>query len=95
MVQHYIAVLKPVRGGGWTAYFPDFMSCRADGTRIEMVVDRSKGAIAAELKQRVAAGGCVPTPLGVDAVRGDTVWATERGVDWSTAVTCLVEVDAG
>jgi len=93
MAQHYIVVLKPLRGGGWTAHFPDFEGCRADGTRIEMAINRAKVEISSVLSSLKASGSPAPEPLSFEVLRHDTPWAAERGIDWAAAVICLVEAD--
>ena len=91
---HFIAVLVPQPGGGWRAHFPDFPGCRAEGSRVEIAVaNASRVAInlVAELHSKRMS---VPAPRSLEDVRADTAWATERSVDWATAVISLVPINA-
>lgn len=92
MAQHYVVVLTLRPGNGWRAHFPDFPVCRAEGTRVEMAIDNAAQAMSEMIDGLHSQGAIVPPPRSYEDVRGDSAWAVEHGIDWSTAVITLVRM---
>jgi predicted RNase H-like HicB family nuclease len=78
----------PMKGSGWRAHFPDFPGCRAEGSRIEGTIDASYAEVVARLDRAAE----IPAPRSYEDVRADDAWATERGIDWSTAVVSFIRI---
>jgi predicted RNase H-like HicB family nuclease len=89
---HYIAVLVPAAGGGWRAYLPDFPGCKAEGATAESAMCNAATAAGALKRKLRDLGQTWPTPRSYNAVRGDIVWAEERGIDWSAATITLLKI---
>jgi predicted RNase H-like HicB family nuclease len=90
-MKHYIAVIVPRPDGTWRAHFPDFPGCRADGQSLEAATFASGNSainLACDLQRH---GQPPPEPQSYEEVRHHSNgWASERGIDWSTAVVSLV-----
>jgi hypothetical protein len=82
VAQHHIVVLVPKNEGGWRAHFPD----------LETSIDNAAGAAAEMTSGLRRQGAPLPSPRSYEEVRADDGWASERGIDWSTAVISLVRV---
>jgi predicted RNase H-like HicB family nuclease len=90
-MKHYLAVLAPLPDGSWRAHFPDFPGCRADGHSLEAATFASANSVinmACDLQRH---GRALPVPQSFEDVRHHSNgWASERGIDWSTAVVSII-----
>jgi predicted RNase H-like HicB family nuclease len=94
MSKHYIVVLVPRRGGAWRAHFPDFPGCRAEGSLVNEAIESAAHEVHLRIDQLKSSMKPIPSPRSYEEVRADTVWAAERGIEWSTAVISHVNVRA-
>lgn len=93
MSQHYIAILVPEDTGGWTVLFPDLPGCATHGPSVHQAIVTAADVASAWLVAARESGDTTPAPRSYEEIRGDDAWALDRGVDWSTAVISLVQVD--
>jgi predicted RNase H-like HicB family nuclease len=94
MTQHYLAILVPEDTGGWTVLFPDLPGCATHGPTVHEAIAAASDAASAWLAATRKSGDEKPAPRSYEDIRSDKVWALDRGIDWSTAVVSLVQVDA-
>jgi predicted RNase H-like HicB family nuclease len=94
MSTHYIAILVPEQSGGWSVIFPDLPGCATHGPSVHEAITAASGVASTWLAATRASGGAVPAPRSYEDIRSDNAWALDRGIDWSTAVVSLVQVDA-
>jgi predicted RNase H-like HicB family nuclease len=92
MFTHFIAVLVPERGGGWSVLFPDLPGCATRGKSVPEAITTAADAATAWLGASREQGEDIPAPRSYEDIRGDDAWARDRGVDWSTAVISLIQV---
>lgn len=92
MPRHYLAVLVPMADRTWRAHLPDFPTCEADGSLVESSLAGASAAASQAAGQLVAQGAPLPTRRTYEAIRSHSAWATERGVDWNSAVICVVDL---
>jgi predicted RNase H-like HicB family nuclease len=92
MPRHYLAVLVPMADRTWRAHLPDFPTCGADGSLVESLLAGARAAASRAAGQLVAQGVPLPTRRSYEAIRSHSAWATERGVDWNSAVICIVDL---
>lgn len=92
MTIHFVAILVPEPGGGWSVLFPDLAGCATHGSSVHEAIAKASDAAASWLVATHKQGGDIPAPRCYEDVRGDDTWASDRGVDWSTAVVSLVPV---
>lgn len=92
MLRHYLAVLVPTADRTWRAYLPDFPSCGADGRLLELSLAEARDAVSHVVGQLVAQGMPLPTRRSYEAIRSHSAWAAERGIDWDSALICVVDV---
>jgi predicted RNase H-like HicB family nuclease len=90
--KYYIAVLVPRREGGWRAHFPDFPGCRAEGPRIEGVIERAGNLVSTMIEGLRKGNAPIPEPRNLEAIRTDEQWAIDRAIDWSKAVVGIVAI---
>jgi hypothetical protein len=76
----------------WRAHLPDFPTCGADGGLVESSLAGARAAASQAAGQLVAQGVSLPTRRSYEAIRSHSAWATERGVDWNSAVICVVDL---
>ena len=94
MSTHYIAILVPEKGGGWSVLFPDLPGCATHGPSVHEAITTASGVASAWLAATRKSGDLTPAPRSYEDIRADNAWALDRGIDWSTAVVSLVQVDA-
>ena len=94
MSTHYIAILVPEKGGGWSVLFPDLPGCATHGPSVHEAITTAAGVASAWLAETRKSGDQTPAPRSYEDIRSDSAWALDRGIDWSTAVVSLVQVDA-
>ena len=92
MPRHYLAVLVPMADRTWRAHRPDLPTCGADGGLVESSLAGARAAASQAAGQLVAQGVSLPTRRSYEAIRSHSAWATERGVDWNSAVICVVDL---
>lgn len=92
MPRHCLAVLVPMADRTWRAHLPDFPACGADGSLVESSLAGARAAASQAAGQLVARGIPLPTRRSYEAIRSHSAWATERGVDWNSAVICVVDL---
>lgn len=92
MPRHYLAVLVPMADHTWRAHLPDFPSCGADGRLVELSLAEARDAVRHAVGQLVAQGMPLPTRRSYEAIRSHSAWATERGIDWNSALICVVDL---
>jgi predicted RNase H-like HicB family nuclease len=92
MVMHYVAVLVPERGGGWSVLFPDLPGCATGGETVQEAIAMAASAAAGWLAAARDHGDEIPPPRSHEQIRADEAWGRERGIDWSTAVISLINV---
>jgi predicted RNase H-like HicB family nuclease len=92
MSTHYIAVLVPEKGGGWSVLFPDLPGCATQGESVHEAIEMATEAASAHLDVMRERGDASPAPSDLAAVKANENWRAEYEVDWSTAVVSLVEV---
>ena len=92
MPRHYLAVLVPMADRTWRAHLPDFPSCGADGSLVELSLAEARVAASHAAGQLVAQGMPLPTRRSYEAIRSHFAWATERGINWNSAVICVVDL---
>jgi len=93
MATHYIAVLVPEQSGGWSVLFPDLPGCATHGPSVHEAITAASGVASAWLAATRKSGDPTPAPRSYEDIRADEAWALDRGIDWSTAVVSLVQVD--
>ena len=92
MSKHFLIVLAPQRDGGWRAHFPDLPGCRAEGPRVEMVVERARRAASERVASLSEQAADLPAPRTLEEIKADEEWAKERSIDWMTAVISVVAI---
>lgn len=90
--KYYVVVLVPQHDGGWRAHFPDLPNCRAEGDRVEIVIEKAAGAASRLVNDLREQGLPTTEPRSFEEIRSDTAWAEARAIDWSKAVVSLVAV---
>lgn len=93
-MRHYLAVLIPRAENCWRVHFPDFPGCRAEGADVEMAIRASKREAGQVLRQIERAELPAPKPSSFSDVRENAALAVEHGIDWSTAIINLVDLEA-
>ena len=93
MSMHYIAVLVPEKGGGWSVIFPDLPGCATHGPTVHDAITTASGAASRWLTATRQIGDPMPAPRSYEDIRADDAWALDRGIDWSTTIASLVPVD--
>ena len=94
MSTHYIAILVPEKGGGWSVLFPDLPGCATHGRSVHEAITTAAGVASNWLAATRKSGDQTPAPRSYEDTRSDNAWAIDRGIDWSTAVVSLVQVDS-
>ena len=92
MPRHYLAVLVPMADRTWRAYLPDFPTCEVDGRLAELSLAGARDSLSHVVGQLVAQGIALPTRRSYEAIRSHSAWAAERGIDWDSALICVVDV---
>lgn len=93
MRQEFIIVLVPERMG-WCVLFPDLPGCVTQGDSLEEAIALAADAADGHIATMRDLGQEVPQARSYAAVRADSAWATEHGVDWSRATLSRVRVAA-
>jgi predicted RNase H-like HicB family nuclease len=89
---HYVAVLVPERGG-WSVLFPDLPGCATSGETVQEAIATATSAAAAWLAVTRDRGDEIPPPRSQEQIQADDAWGRRRGINWSTAIISLIEVD--
>lgn len=92
MLRHYLAVLVPEVDRTWRAYLPDFPTCEAGGRLAELSLAEARDGVSRAVRQLLAQGMPLPTRRSYEAIRSHSAWAAERGIDWDSALICVVDV---
>jgi predicted RNase H-like HicB family nuclease len=61
-MSHYIAVLVPERGGGWSVVFPDLPSCATGGETVQEAIATAASTAAAWVAATRDHGDVIPAP---------------------------------
>jgi predicted RNase H-like HicB family nuclease len=79
-----VAVLIP-DGGDWRVLVPDLPGCEARGASVPDAIEGAEKAVLARLEAMRLRGDAPPVPREFEAVRQDTEWGKDNGVDIATA----------
>jgi hypothetical protein len=64
------------------------------GPSVHEAITTAAGAASTWLTATHKSGDPIPAPRSYEDIRADKTWALDRGIDWSTSVVSLVQVDA-
>ena len=71
---HYISVLVPLASGRWHAFFPDFPTCEAEASGLDLTAMHAARVLAdyaGTLRGRIWAA---PPPRALTDIRSDETW---------------------
>lgn len=91
---HYIAVLTPERGGGWSVLFPDLPGCATQGEDLGEAISMAVDALAGHVAVMRDFGEEVPEPSTLEEVRKNKAWCEEHGVEWGKSMPAPIAVRA-
>jgi antitoxin HicB len=92
MSTHYIAILVPEHGGGWSVLLPDLPGCATHGASVHEAIVTASDAAAGWLAASRERGDEIAAPRPYEDIRRDDEWVKERGLSWTNVVISLIEV---
>ena len=69
MSMHYIAVLVPEKGGGWSVIFPDLPGCATHGPTVHDAITTASGVASTWLAATCKSGDPIPAPRSYEDLR--------------------------
>ena len=89
-MNYYISVMVPLASGRWHAFFPDFPTCEAEASDLDLTTMHAARALGDYAKILIGEIRAVPPPRDLGEIRSDGTWEAAHAIDWPSTVITMI-----